>query len=153
MASKTSKRTDFDFGSLDGRYKKLLLEAKRIMKTGYNPHSNSIVGAALLTTDGKIISASNVVPKDRAANTCAERAVIVKANSMRKRKFVAIAVIGRSGRKKPDGHMFTPCGTCRDMIAEFARISGRDIDVIMSNLKMDRIIVIPISSLLPMAFK
>lgn len=153
MALKKLVSKILNYELLDSRYKKLLVEAKKIMKTGYNPQSGSIVGAALLTSDGKIISASNIVPKDRNANVCAERSAITKANSMGRRKFVAIAVIGISGRKKPDTHMFTPCGTCRGVIAEFAKISGKDIDVIMSNLKMDRIIIMPISSLLPMPFE
>ena len=154
LALKTNPRFDYlNYRQLDKRYKGLLNEAKRIMKTGYNPYSGSRVGAAILTRKGNIISASCVVPKERNANVCAERAAIVKANSYGERDFIAIAVFGKSGSTRNRDYMFTPCGTCRQFISEFSKLSGKDIDVIMSNLGMTRILVLPISKLLPLAFQ
>lgn len=142
-----------DYRSLEPRYRKLLAEARAVAGTGYNPYTGTKVGAAVLTDRGQTISASNVVPEARSANLCAERAAIAKANSMGRRRFVAIAIFGRPARRKPQAYMYTPCGTCRQLIHEFAKTSGRDIDVLMSNGGMTKAMAIPISRLLPFAFQ
>jgi cytidine deaminase len=140
------------FGDLEPRYKKLLVKAREVQRTGFNPHTDSRVGAAILTDRGEIITASNIVPKARNTNICSETAVMIKANSLGKERFVALALIGRSGRPKPKNYMYTPCGNCRQLIYEYAADSGIDTDVIMANKSMTKVAVIPISKLLPYAF-
>ncbi len=142
------------FKSLLPVYRRLLLEAKKAMKTGHNPYTKTQVGAAVLTTNGSIISASNVVISAKWNSICAERSAIVKANSVGKPIFTAIAIIGRKGKRTTEAkkYIFTPCGVCRQFIYEF-RPPGKDIDVIMSDLEMDRIIVMKISELLPLAYE
>ena len=142
------------FKSLSPVYRKLLLEAKKAMKTGHNPYTKTLVGAAVLTVNGKIISASNVVISAKWNSICAERSAIVKANSFGKPYFTAIAIIGRQGKMAKDDKkfIFTPCGVCRQFIYEF-KLPGKDINVIMSDLEMDRIIMVKISELLPLAYE
>ena len=142
-----------NFKSLDKTCQRLLLEAKKAMKNGYNPYTNSLVGAAVLTSDGKIISAANVVPRSKPIDICAERATIAKANSYGKRKFKMIAIYGKSGRAKHKDHMFIPCGPCREEILEFAQLSNIDTKVIVTNLSMTKTMVVPISKLMPFALR
>ncbi len=142
------------FSALPDRYKELLLSAKEAIENGYNPYTKTKVGAAILAANGKVVSAANVTNKAKWNSICAERAAIVKANSEGMRRFIAIAVIGR---KKHDGqtqkrYIFTPCGPCRQFIYEFTKPSRRDIDVIMSDMRMNNILVMKISELLPMAY-
>lgn len=139
------------YRTLDPKYRKLLLEAKKAMKNAYDPYKNYKVGSALLTSSGKMVSAANVANSSYINSTCAERSAVSKANSMGERKFEAIAVIGKPGNG--GNYVLTPCGTCRQIIYEFARYSGHDIDVIMSNGTMDKIIVLKISALLPLAHR
>ncbi|MFA7702771.1 MAG: hypothetical protein WCX80_04950, partial [Patescibacteria group bacterium] len=54
--------------------------------------------------------------------------------------------------KSDSGEVSAPCGSCRQMIYEFAQLAREDIEIIMVNTKKTKIITAKISELLPMAF-
>ena len=139
------------FDDLSQKYRKLLMSANGAMKNYYDPYKNNMIGASVLTESGKMISAANVNNSSSINSTCAERSAVAKANSMGERRFRAVAVMGKPGNGK--NYTITPCGSCRQVIYEFARYSKRDLDVIMSNGTMDKIIVLKISELLPLAYR
>ncbi len=78
------------------------------------PYSNFKVGAALLTSDGKIFTGANVESASYGLTCCAERVALFNALTMGKKKFYAIAVVARC-----DGGAM-PCGACRQLLAEYA---------------------------------
>ena len=121
--------------------KKLIKEAEKTRKIAYTPYSKFNVGAAILTTDGKVFTGCNIENASFGLTICAERVAIFKAISEGSSKFKAIAIVGDT--EKP----CSPCGSCRQVISEF----GEDIDVIMSNLKGE-IKIKKIFELLPDAF-
>lgn len=131
--------------------RELLDSAERAMENAYNPYSKFYVGAALLTFDGQVISGANVENVAYGSTICAERMALGRANAKGRRKFKAIAIIARGGDFETE-RVTGPCGSCRQMLFEFSRIAGRDISVIMSNTRKDRIVIGSISELLPMAF-
>ncbi len=90
----------------------LVQAARRARECAYAPYSNYRVGAALLDNHGTIFTGCNVENAAYPACICAERVAITKAVSEGQRKFVAIAVATANGG--------TPCGTCRQVMAEFA---------------------------------
>ncbi|MEI8270410.1 MAG: cytidine deaminase [bacterium] len=139
------------FSKMPEEEQKLLKEAERAMGFAYNPYSGFSVGAAFLTFDGKIISASNYENAAYGPCICAERSALVKANSEGVRNFSKIAIIGK-GKNGPTAGIVAPCGICRQMIFEASQISDKDIKVIMSNTEMTTIIMAKISELLPFAF-
>ena len=122
-------------------YKKLIKKAEKARKRAYTPYSKFQVGAALLSTNGKIFTGCNIENASFGLAVCAERVAIFKAISEGSTKFEAIAVIGDTG--KP----CSPCGACRQVISEF----GKDITLIMANLKGD-VKIKKIKELLPEAF-
>lgn len=131
--------------------KKLLEEAEKVMENSYNPYSNFFVGAALLTQDNNVVTGTNVENAAYSNCICAERAAILRANTIGYRKYKAIAVIAK--RRDTDTEEVTaPCGSCRQMLYEISQISGHDLDVIMSTTKKDKIIISSITELLPLAF-
>ncbi|MFH0831583.1 MAG: cytidine deaminase [archaeon] len=131
---------------------KLLLEkAETAMETAYNPYSKFYVGAAILTQDGEVITGSNVENAAYGSTICAERAALLKANSMNKRMYDSIAIIAR-GANFDTKEVTAPCGSCRQMIYESSQISGKNIEVIISTTKKDKIIMSSIEELLPLAF-
>lgn len=85
------------------------------MKKAYAPYSNFRVGAALLTTRGKVFSGCNVENASYGMTNCAERTAI----------FSAVAQLGpgweiRSIAVVNDhGVPCSPCGACRQVIYEF----------------------------------
>lgn len=104
---------------------KLIIEAKKSRENAYAPYSNFRVGAALLTSDGRIFTGSNVENSSYGLSICAERVAIFNAISSGYKKFVKIAVV--TDTKAPA----SLCGACRQVIFEF----GKNIEVIMSNMK------------------
>ena len=88
---------------------KVAIEAR---EKSYSPYSHYKVGAALLTTHGKIYTGCNIENAAYTPSNCAERTAIFKAVSEGDQDFAAIAVVTINGG--------APCGVCRQVIREFA---------------------------------
>lgn len=106
----------------------------------YSPYSHLKVGAALLTTDGKVYTGTNVENAAYGPSNCAERTAVFKAVSEGSRSFSAIAITSSAG-----GFAY-PCGICRQVLYEF----GPDIRVIVFNGTVKK--VTTVRELLPDAF-
>lgn len=104
---------------------KLLATAREAMKHAYAPYSKFQVGAALLTADGKIVSGCNVENASYGLTICAERnaifAAVAASPAGSKLAIQAIAVVNSQNVA------CSPCGACRQVIAEFAGKSGVDV--------------------------
>jgi cytidine deaminase len=87
------------------------------------PYSNFKVGAALLTSEGKVYTGCNVENATYGLSVCAERVALWKALSEGERSFSRIVVASESARPA------SPCGACRQLLWEFAG----DIEVILAN--------------------
>ncbi len=140
-----------NFRGLDDAQRKLVIAARAATNQAYAPYSHFFVGAALLTIDGKIITGANVENASYGLTICAERAALVRANAEGHRKFYKMALIVR-GEKGPAKKASAPCGACRQFIAEFAKVGGYDMEIIMSNTDRSQIVVAKMSELLPMGF-
>ena len=126
-------------------YKSLMIEAQNARKYSYAPYSHFRVGAALLTKSGKIYTGCNIENAAYSATNCAERTAIFKAVSEGERDFEAIAIVG--GREGEISEFCTPCGVCRQVIAEFC---SKDFKIILGN--KDKYEVYTLETLLPFAF-
>ena len=113
------------------------IEARR---WAYAPYSNYPVGAALLTTSGRIYDGINVENAAYPTTMCAERVAVFKAVSAGERDFEAIAVVTENGG--------SPCGSCRQVLAEF----GLATQVLIADIEGNLIEEISIADLLPQAF-
>jgi cytidine deaminase len=94
------------------RKKELIRIASESRQFAYVPYSNYPVGAALLTASGKVYSGVNVENAAYPTTICAERVAVFKAISEGDRDFDAIAVVTANGGP--------PCGSCRQVLAEFS---------------------------------
>jgi cytidine deaminase len=85
------------------------------MKCAYAPYSRFRVGAAVLLQDGRIFAGCNVENASYGLTICAERNAIFAAvaASPRKPAIVAVALVNQRGVP------CSPCGACRQVIAEF----------------------------------
>ena len=77
-------------------YKELARAAIRARRNAYAPYSNFYVGAAILSTDGRIFAGCNVENAAYGAGICGERTALFKAVSEGAQEFEAIAVCGGS---------------------------------------------------------
>ena len=124
----------------------ILSTARGALKNAYAPYSGIKVGAAVMTSDGTIFRGVNVENSAYGDTICAERGAIMAAFAQGKRNITMVAI-----SMEPLEDVASPCGSCRQMIAEASIVSGRDIKVIMDS--PDGVVVASISELLPMAFK
>lgn len=95
----------------------LIALAKKAMDHSYAPYSGFQVGAALLTTDGTVFTGCNIENASYSPTCCAERTAFFKAISEGYREFSALAVVGGAGGTITK--ICTPCGVCRQVMAEF----------------------------------
>ncbi len=77
------------------------------------PYSGLHVGAVLEAADGTLIAGANVEFASYAVTICAERTAIVKAVTEGHTAFRRIGVA------RSDGLPTSPCGMCRQSLAEF----------------------------------
>jgi cytidine deaminase len=92
----------------------LIAAAKRVKHKAYAIYSNFRVGAALLTDEGSIFAGCNVENSSYGLTICAERNAVFRAVAEGKKHFRAIAI------SSDDAGFLTPCGACRQVLAEFA---------------------------------
>lgn len=92
----------------------LLAAAEAARAHAHAPYSNFRVGAALLCADGTLQPGCNVENASYGATICAERTAVAAAVAAGRSRFIAIAVAG------PPGIALTPCGICRQVLAEFS---------------------------------
>jgi cytidine deaminase len=118
----------------------LIQKALHAREWAYAPYSDYAVGAAVLTESGKIYDGVNVENAVYPLTMCAERVAIFKAVSQGEKSFQAIAVATRNGG--------TPCGSCRQVMAEF----GMDMIVLIADLNGELITEYTVADLLPNAF-
>ena len=90
----------------------LIKEAIIAQKRAIAPYSKYLVGAALLTTDNSVILGCNIESKAYPTTLCAERVAIFSAISQGYEHFLAMALITQDGAY--------PCGSCRQIIHEYA---------------------------------
>ena len=102
-------------------YNLLLQAACEARLQSYSPYSGFRVGAALLCSDGRVVTGTNVENASFSLSFCAERSAVVRAVAEGRREFKAIAICGDGARPTP------PCGACRQVLLEFAP----DMDVII----------------------
>src|ERR1700676_3355167 len=94
---------------------RLLRAARKAMQHAYAPYSQFKVGAALLTSKGKVFTGCNVENASYGLSNCAERTAIFAAiaQSGPGLSIRAIAVVNDQGVP------CSPCGACRQVIYEF----------------------------------
>ena len=105
------------------------------------PFSKFLVGAALRTKDGKVFTGCNVESASYGLTVCAERVAIWKALSEGERDFTDLVIVADTEQLTP------PCGTCRQIIWEFAKHAK----IVLANLRGQKEEV-DIAHLLPKAF-
>jgi len=94
--------------------KNLKNAAASIMKQAYAPYSSYHVGAAIRTVAGNIYAGCNVENAAYPLGNCAESSAIAAMIAAGECEIAEVFVMTKGG--KPG----TPCGGCRQRLAEFA---------------------------------
>lgn len=88
-------------------------EARSVAARAYAPYSNFHVGAAGLTSNGRILTGCNVENASYGLTLCAECALVSALHSSGDGgRFVAVSCVSGTGAS------CTPCGRCRQLLFE-----------------------------------
>jgi cytidine deaminase len=124
----------------------LLNAAREAAARAYAPYSRFPVGAALEAEDGRLFTGCNVENASYGLTVCAERTALFSAVAAGCRRFKRIAIAAGTGLEPA-----TPCGACRQVLAEFAM---PDLEILLVTLdRPDSLRRFRLGDLLPHAFK
>ena len=119
----------------------LIERALQARQSAYAPYSEYAVGAALLTSSGRVFTGANVENAAYPVSICAERVAVFKAVTEAERRFSAIAIATDNGG--------SPCGSCRQVLSEF----GLETQVLMVDKNGTVVRRMIVGELLPAAFR
>ncbi|MBW2523415.1 MAG: cytidine deaminase [Deltaproteobacteria bacterium] len=122
----------------------LLAAARAVQQRAYAPYSGYLVGAALLSSNGRIFVGCNVENATYGLTICAERTALVTMVCEGELEPVALQVV------TPGPTVGAPCGMCRQALAEFAADMPVHLDLPAPN---QAAVQTTLDALLPMAFR
>lgn len=132
--------------------KMLLEKAREVTSIAYAPYSGFKVGAAAILQNGEIITGSNQENASYPAGLCAERSLLASAAQQYPEMPIITLAVSYNNTKGSSETPATPCGFCRQVLAEFESRVGTSIRLIVGG-KSGSVYIIPKSSLLlPLAF-
>ena len=138
---------------LPAQEQQLVANAKSAFKTAYAPYSGFLVGASVLLENGEVINGSNQENIAYPSGLCAERVALFYAGAKFpdvKINTVAISVLSKNFEVKD---VISPCGACRQVMAEYEDKQHRPIKVILHSPTDEVLIANKVEDLLPFMFK
>lgn len=140
-----------NIGELPENDQNLLIEARNITALAYAPYSGFHVGAAVLLSNGKIITGNNQENSAYPSGLCAERVALFYANANFPDSEVKAIAISAAKNGVLVNEPVKPCGSCRQALAEAEVRFGSPIRIILDG--KDSIMVLDgVESLLPLSF-
>ncbi len=130
----------------------LMERAMAACHRAYAPYSGFKVGAALLLDDGTLITGSNQEHAAFPSGLCAERVAFFYAGSNYPQKTITTVAIAALLHDNPLPHPVSPCGNCRQVMAEFECRFGQPIRLIMLAENNKYVVIPAIRHLLPFLF-
>ena len=134
--------------------RKLLAAARKALKHSYSPYSAFQVGAAVLLSNGKVVTGSNQENAAYPMCLCAERSALAAASARYPTaSVVALAVTAANGNGVNVDKPVPPCGACRQVLCEAEYRNTTKIRLIMQGQNGPIYILESCKDLLPLAFE
>lgn len=138
MTNKEIKIAYIEYESLDqldADDRKTADAAVEAISLSYAPYSKFNVGAAVMFEDGEIVKGANQENAAYPSGLCAERTALFYASASRPDKAMKILAIAAGQEGKLCDSPATPCGACRQVMAQYQTKSGRPMAVILVGAK------------------
>lgn len=132
--------------------KQLLIEAKKSVETAYAPYSGFHVGAAIKLSNGQVVTGSNQENAAYPSGLCAERVALFYAHAQHPGIGVDTIAISVKSKSQVVREPVSPCGACRQVIAEYENLQQKPVRIIMSGETGEVYISGSIENLLPLVF-
>ena len=140
----TEKHLRIDYIEYDGLDEmtpedRALVEAAAAARDGsYSPYSKFSVGAALRLVDGRVVLGANQENAAYPAGLCAERTAMFAASANHPDvAFDTLAIVG-GHHGETCAYPVSPCGSCRQVMAEYQKKFRRPLQVILAGEKRIR---------------
>ena len=139
-------------GELSQSEQDLIANTQHAFSNAYAPYSGFLVGASVLLENGEIINGSNQENAAYPSGLCAERVALFYAGA--KYPEVAIKTIAISAKSKTFeiDDVVSPCGACRQVMAEYQQKQGQDIRLLLHSPNDEVLIANSVTDLLPFMF-
>ena len=131
---------------------KLIIKAIEATNTAYAPYSLFKVGAAVQLNTGQIITGSNQENIAYPSGLCAERVALFSAAAQYPETIVEAIAVTASHDFEENDEVFSPCGACRQVMAEFEQRSGKEISIIINSPDGKVRVFKGVKQLLPFSF-
>ncbi len=116
---------------LDPKDRELAQAAVDATSQAYAPYSKFNVGAAVLFEDGVIVKGANQENAAYPSGLCAERTALFYASASRPDKAMVAIAIAASQNGQLCEVPATPCGACRQVMAQYQLKSGLPMRVLL----------------------
>jgi len=137
---------------LDSKDLMLVNAAKEATRGSWSPYSGFSVGAALMLDDGTVVTGSNQENAAYPSGLCAERTALFAAGHSYPGKAVTALAIAARNKKGYTAQPITPCGACRQVLAETEQRGGKPIRYILYGTEGTMIIEGGTDAILPFCF-
>lgn len=122
-------------GELPEEDKELALAAVKATESSYSPYSGFRVGAALRLSTGEIIRGSNQENIAYPSGLCAERTAMFYASAAYPDADITTIAIAASQKGEICEKPATPCGACRQVMAEYQTKTGQNMKIILAGTR------------------
>ncbi len=130
----------------------LLNEAREITKASYAPYSNFFVGAAARLSNGVVIKGTNQENASYPVAICAERTLMGAAATQYPGIAIETMAISYNNKNGESSKPISPCGVCRQMLAEYEDRTGHPIKLILGGMSGEVYMIKTAKELLPLTF-
>ncbi len=155
MTEKVLKITYEEFDTLEQlseEDRSLLAVALLNTQNAYAPYSEFYVGAAILLDNGEIVCGSNQENAAYPSGLCAERVAMFAAGSQYPNASMLTIAITVHSDKFEIASPISPCGSCRQVVAEYEHRQKKSIKIILRGAKGKIWVINGIDNLLPFVF-
>ena len=109
--------------------------AEKALTGSYAPYSKFNVGAAVRLADGSIVTGANQENAAYPSGLCAERTAMFSAHANHPDTPMTAIAITAAQNGKLNEDITAPCGACRQVMAEYQKVSGRKWTILLYGKK------------------
>ena len=120
---------------LEPKDRELCEAAEKALTGSYAPYSKFNVGAAVRLADGSIVTGANQENAAYPSGLCAERTAMFSAHANHPGTPMTAIAITAAQNGKLNEDITAPCGACRQVMAEYQKVSGRKWTILLYGKK------------------
>lgn len=130
----------------------LLAKARELTKMAYAPYSKFMVSAVASLTNGELVTGTNQENASYPVGLCAERVLLSSAATLHPGVGIDTMAISYNNLNGESNNPISPCGMCRQTLAEYEERTHQPIRLILSGMTGEVFIIQTAKQLLPLTF-